>query len=138
MADDIQADDPQQPATTPVPPQPTVSTEGADAAVAAGEGDGVEYKVPGFASMEETTDRKAAAPMDRFYEVHVPVWAELGRVEMPLGELMKLDEGSVIRLDRPVSDPVDLVSQGVKLASGEVVVIDDCFAVRIKEMAKSK
>jgi flagellar motor switch protein FliN/FliY len=51
---------------------------------------------------------------------------------------MKLDEGAVIRLDRPVSDPVDLVSQGVKLASGEVVVIDDCFAVRIKEMAKSK
>ena len=137
MADDIQSDDPQHPPTTPVPPQSTASADAPGEASSTSE-DGVEFKVPGFVPMEETTDRKAAAPMDRFYEVHVPVWAELGRVEMPLGELMKLDEGAVIRLDRPVSDPVDLVSQGVKLASGEVVVIDDCFAVRIKEMAKSK
>lgn len=141
MADDIQSEDPQHPTSTPVPPPPAVSTGATDAAGSAatpGEADGVEYKVPGFASMEETTDRRTSASMDRFYEVHVPVWAELGRVEMPLGDLMKLDEGAVIRLDRPVSDPVDLVSQGVKLARGEVVVIDDCFAVRIKEMAKSK
>ena len=136
MADDIQSDDPQHPPTTPVPPQPTADTT--DPGTATSEDGGVDFKVPGFQSMEETTDRPATAPMDRFYEVHVPVWAELGRVEMPLGDLMKLDEGAVIRLDRPVSDPVDLVSQGVKLASGEVVVIDDCFAVRIKEMAKSK
>ena len=138
MADDIQSDDPQQPESTPVvPPQPPGATAGPDASPT-GEAGEVEYKVPGFAAMDESSDRRTSAPMDRFYEVHVPVWAELGRVEMPLGDLMKLDEGAVIRLDRPVSDPVDLVSQGVKLARGEVVVIDDCFAVRIKEMAKSK
>ena len=87
--------------------------------------------------MEDGQTNRSAGHMDRFYDVHVPVWAELGRVEMPLGDLMKLDEGAVLRLNRPVGEPVDLVSQGVKLARGEVVVIDDCFAVRIKEIEKS-
>ncbi len=97
----------------------------------------VGYKAPEFASMEDAQTNRSAVHMDRFYDVHVPVWVELGRVEMPLGELMKLDEGAVLRLNRPVGEPVDLVSQGVKLARGEVVVIDDCFAVRIKEIEKS-
>ncbi len=97
-------------------------------------------KVPEFATMQEKTVPAAAAAssVERFYDVNVPVWAELGRVEMPLGELMKLGEGSVLRLDRPVSEPVDLVSQGVKLARGEVVVVDDCFAIRIKEIEPPK
>jgi flagellar motor switch protein FliN/FliY len=93
--------------------------------------------VPEFAPMQATQNHQLVGTMDRFFDVHVPIWAELGRVEMPLGDLMKLDEGAVLRLDRPVGEPVDLMSQGVKLARGEVVVIDDCFAVRIKEIEKS-
>ena len=61
-----------------------------------------------------------------------------GRVEMPIGELMRIDAGTVLRLDRPVSEPVEIVSQGVTLARGKVVVVDDCFAVRIKEIHSSK
>ena len=95
------------------------------------------YKVPEFSPLHETPPGQIPGGLDRFYDVHVPIWAELGRVEMLLGDLMQLDEGSVLRLDRPVGEPVDIVSQGVKLASGEVVVIDDCFAVRIKEIEKS-
>lgn len=97
----------------------------------------VDVKVPDFAPLKEKKATREAGPMDRFYDVQVPIWAELGRIKMPLGEIMKLDEGSVLRLDRAVSEPVELVSQGVTLARGEVVVIDDCFAVRIKEIESS-
>ncbi|MGB6043892.1 MAG: FliM/FliN family flagellar motor switch protein [Pirellulales bacterium] len=76
--------------------------------------------------------------MDRFYNVNVTVWAELGRTAMPIGELVKLGEGAVLKLGRSVSEPVDLVAQGVVLARGEVVVVDDCFAVRIKEIEPRK
>ncbi len=93
---------------------------------------------PEFANLREGTGRASSGGLDRFYDVHVPIWAELGRVEMPLGDLVKLAEGAVVRLDRPVSDPVDIVSQGIRLARGEVVVIDGCFAVRIKEIIASK
>jgi flagellar motor switch protein FliN len=96
-------------------------------------------KTAEFTPLKPTpTKPGVGGPIDRFYDVHVPVWAELGRVEVPLGELVKLDEGSVLMLDRPVSEPVDLVSQGVKLARGEVIVIDDCFAIRIKEIISNK
>ena len=40
----------------------------------------------------------------------------------------------MIELGRPVSEPIDLMAQGVRVARGEVVVVDDCFALRIKEI----
>jgi flagellar motor switch protein FliN/FliY len=116
---------------------PRSDTPDVNAAREQAESGNVQYKIPEFAPMEDAQLNRSAVHMDRFYDVHVPIWAELGRVEMPLGDLMKLDEGAVLRLNRPVGEPVDLVSQGVKLARGEVVVIDDCFAVRIKEIEKS-
>lgn len=99
---------------------------------------GVVVKTPEFMPLRERGTPTDAASMERFYEVRVSVWAELGRVEMPLGELLQLGEGSVLRLDRPVGDPVDLVSQGVKLARGEVVVVDDSFAIRIREILSTE
>jgi flagellar motor switch protein FliN/FliY len=78
------------------------------------------------------------APLDRLLDVSVTVTAELGRVTLAIGEVLKLGVGSVIELDRPLSEPVDLMVQGVRLARGEVVVVDDRFAIRIKEIADPK
>ena len=64
--------------------------------------------------------------------------AELGRVAIPIGELLELGEGSVLKLGRSVSEPVDLVAQGVRLGRGEVVVVNDCFAIRIKEIESTR
>ena len=44
---------------------------------------------------------------------------------------MDLSEGSVVELDREISEPVELVAQGVPLGNGEVVVVEDRFAIRI-------
>lgn len=78
--------------------------------------------------------------LNRFYDVSMTVSVELGRVTMPIGELLQLTEGAVIELDRQVSEPVDVIAQGVRLARGEVVVVDDRYAVRITEIetAESK
>ena len=97
----------------------------------------VAARVPEFSHLKDTPSGDGT-PMDRFYDVNVTVGAELGRVTMPLGELLKLGEGSVMKLERPVSAPVDLMAQGVRLARGEVVVVDDCFAIRVKEIESSR
>lgn len=76
-----------------------------------------------------------ALPLERFAEVSIEISVEIGRVTMPIGELLKLGEGAVVELNRSVSEPVDVMAQGVRIASGEVVVIDDRFAVRITEIA---
>ncbi|WP_437204137.1 flagellar motor switch protein FliN [Planctomicrobium sp. SH664] len=77
---------------------------------------------------------ESRAPLKRFYDVSVPVSVELGRVSMPIGEMLQLAEGSVIQLDRVVSQPVDIIAQGVRLARGEVCVVDERYAVRIVEI----
>ncbi|HWL09043.1 MAG TPA: flagellar motor switch protein FliN [Planctomicrobium sp.] len=74
------------------------------------------------------------APLKRFYDVNMSVSVELGRANMPIGELLRLSEGAVIQLDRLVSQPVDVIAQGVRLARGEVVVVDERYAVRITQI----
>lgn len=84
------------------------------------------------------TRASAAMPLERFAEVSIEISVEIGRITMPIGELLKLGEGAVVELNRAVSEPVDVMAQGVRIASGEVVVIDDRFAVRITEIANSE
>jgi len=91
-------------------------------------------QVPEFADVNERIVKRANARPELLHGVSIPVWAELGRVEMVIGDLLQLGEGSVVTLDRAVGDPVDLIAQGVKLARGEVIVVDDCFAIRIREV----
>jgi len=76
----------------------------------------------------------AKLPLNRFYDVNMTVSVELGRVTMPIGELLQLSEGAVIQLDRLVSQPVDIIAQGVRLARGEVVVVEERYAVRITDI----
>lgn len=73
----------------------------------------------------------------RFNGVHVSLTAELGRTELTIQELIGLAEGSVVELHRSISSPVELVAQGVPMGNGEVVVIDNQFAIRIKEIYPS-
>ena len=80
----------------------------------------------------------ASMPLERFAEVNIEISVEIGRVTMPIGELLKLGEGAVVELNRAVSEPVDVMAQGVRIASGEVVVVDDRFAVRITEIVNAE
>lgn len=93
-----------------------------------------QVRQPEFSPLHAAATGQTQGAIGRFYDVDVTVWAELGRVSMPLGQLVRLSEGSVIELGRPVSEPIDLMAQGVRVARGEVVVVDDCFALRIKEI----
>ena len=90
---------------------------------------------PEFSPVVDTSSPANHQSLSRFLDVEVTITAELGRVEIPLGDLVALGEGSVVELGRAVSEPVDLVAQGQRVASGEVVVIDDCFAVRITNIS---
>src|SRR5437867_2396563 len=94
---------------------------------------GVAVKTPEFAEFTPSTPVSSAASIDNLLDVTVTVTAELGRSTTSIGELLKLSVGSVVELDRLISEPVELMAQGVRLARGEVVVVEDRFAIRIKE-----
>ncbi|SRR5579885_1987287 len=112
--------------------------EAARPVVEAAAGGDVVARVADFAELTAAADGTAPAPLNRLLDVSVTVTAELGRVTLPIAEVLKLGVGSVVELDRPVSEPVDLMVQGVLLARGEVVVVDDRFAIRIKEIAEPR
>jgi flagellar motor switch protein FliN len=87
-----------------------------------------------FPAMEPQRMPNPGGSLSRFFDVTVTVSVELGRVTLPIGELVKLGKGSVIELDRAIDQPVDLMAQGVRLARGEVIVVNDRYAIRIDEI----
>ena len=73
----------------------------------------------------------AARDLRLLSEVQVEVAVELGRVKLPLRELLALGPGAVLELDRAADAPVDVLVNGHLVARGEVVVIDGEFGVRV-------
>ena len=72
--------------------------------------------------------------MDLLMDVSLAVTVELGRARMPLRQVLELQNGSVIELDRLAGDPVDVFVNNRLIARGEVVVVDDKFGVRVTEL----
>ena len=105
--------------------------------------DGQEAEQPNIQSAEFQTFDSDANPdlkdvdvseLNRLQNIQIAVTAELGRAQIPIQNLMSVSEGTVIELDEQVDSLVKLVSQGVTLASGEVVVVDGNFAIRVVEV----
>jgi len=71
-------------------------------------------------------------------DVSMRVTVELGRTRMQLSQILELQHGSVVELDRLAGDPVDVFVNDCLMARGEVVVVDDKFGVRITEMISAK
>jgi flagellar motor switch protein FliN len=90
------------------------------------------------ASFENLSGTLAASAATRSVEllndVEMGVTAELGRTRMTVRELLSMQPGSVVELDRAAGSPVDLLVNGTLVARGEVVVIDEEFGVRITEI----
>jgi flagellar motor switch protein FliM len=69
-------------------------------------------------------------------EAGITISAELGRTSLPIRSILSLGEGSIVELDKLAGEPVDIKANGVLIAKGEVVVIDENFGIRITEIAK--
>jgi flagellar motor switch protein FliN len=86
------------------------------------------------AAVVAAVDTKNQASLEMLMDVPLKISVELGRTKMSLRQTLDLVQGSVIELDRLAGDPVDVFVNDRLLAKGEVVVVDDKFAVRITEL----
>ena len=80
------------------------------------------------------TDEEKHANLDFLLDVPVRLTAELGNCQMTMHELLELDLGSVVQLDKPANASVDVYVNQKLVARGEVVVAEDNFGIRIKEI----
>jgi len=77
---------------------------------------------------------------DVVMRVPVTVQVILGKLRMPVSELMQLTQGSVIALDRSLGEPVDLVVNGHLVARGQIIVVEDKtkrFGISLTEIVDS-
>jgi len=87
-----------------------------------------------FEKEESTTTSDAVGAeinLDALMDVQVMLSVEIGRSKLPIKELIALNQGSVIELDREVNEPLDLLVNGTLIARGEVVVVDGQFGLRL-------
>lgn len=78
------------------------------------------------------TDRHAR--LGRLNNVAMTLTVEIGRTTMPVRSVLALEPGSVIELDRSAGAPADVLLNGRRIALGEIVVVDQDYAVRITQI----
>lgn len=72
--------------------------------------------------------------LEMLLDVEMPIRVSIGRAHMPLKDVIKLTTGSVVELNRTVSELVDIVVNNCVVARGDVVVVEGNFGVRIREV----
>ena len=87
-----------------------------------------------FSQLTPPTAADGGPSLQFLKDVPVTVTARLGQVTLPIGEILGLGPGAILELDRDVTQPVELTVRGMTFARGEVVVVDDHFAIRIREL----
>ena len=74
--------------------------------------------------------------MELIKDVPLDVTVRLGKASMTISEILDLGEGSIVELDKLAGEPVDLLVNGKLVAKGEVVVIDESFGFRVKDIVQ--
>jgi len=74
-----------------------------------------------------------AATSDMILDVNVRLSLEIGRTQITIRELLKLAPGSIVEVERPAGDPLDVMVNGRLVAHGEVVMVNDRYGVRFTE-----
>jgi flagellar motor switch protein FliN len=104
---------------------------------AAAAGEPVEVQFPELVGPAASTEA-VQGTFDLLGDVRLRVRIELGRRRMYVEDILRLAEGSVVELDKLAGDPVDILVNGVLVARGEVLVLNDYFCVRVTEILSAK
>lgn len=87
-----------------------------------------------FPEFDEATTQPLPNNMELIKDVPLEVTVRLGKTVMKIRDILDLGDGSIIELDKLAGEPVDLLVNGKLVAKGEVVVIDENFGFRVKDI----
>ncbi|MCJ8268151.1 MAG: flagellar motor switch protein FliN [Psychrosphaera sp.] len=72
--------------------------------------------------------------LDTILDIPVTISMEVGRSSISIRNLLQLNQGSVVELDRVAGEPLDVMINGTLIAHGEVVVVNDKFGIRLTDV----
>ena len=90
------------------------------------------------AKEDEKVERSSLENLRVLENIDVKLTVEVGGAEIKLRELLRVNEGSVIELERLAGDPLDILANGTIIAKGEVVMIGERFGIRFTEVVDPK
>lgn len=85
-------------------------------------------------AIENTARSETGKTLDLLLDVELPVSVSFGRADLALKDVLKLTTGSIVELNRAISEPVEVIVNNCVIARGEVVVIEGNYGVRIHEI----
>lgn len=83
---------------------------------------------------EDVTEADGELSLDSILDVPVIISMEIGRTHIPIRNLLQLNQGSVVELDRLAGEPMDVLVNGTLIAQGEVVVVNEKFGIRLTDV----
>ena len=91
------------------------------------------------AELDELTDdapitQEEKKKLDTILDIPVTISMEVGRSQVSIRNLLQLNQGSVVELDRVAGEPLDVLVNGTLIAHGEVVVVNDKFGIRLTDV----
>ncbi|WP_299074793.1 flagellar motor switch protein FliN [uncultured Paraglaciecola sp.] len=91
------------------------------------------------AELEEFDEDREITPkekrkLDTILDIPVTISMEVGRSNISIRNLLQLNQGSVVELDRVAGEPLDVLVNGTLIAHGEVVVVNDKFGIRLTDV----
>jgi|TARA_B110000261_G_scaffold157354_1_gene192296 flagellar motor switch protein FliN/FliY len=116
--------------------QDAMADEWADAMAEQGQTDS---KSDTFEQVKATPISASAAldgdvKLDVILDIPVTIAMEIGRTQLSIRNLLQLNQGSVVELDRFAGEPMDVLVNGTLVAHGEVVVVNEKFGIRLTDV----
>ncbi|UXD88225.1 flagellar motor switch protein FliN [Thalassolituus hydrocarboniclasticus] len=81
-----------------------------------------------------TGDNGIGPELDVILDIPVRISMEVGATQIPIRNLLQLNQGSVVELDRLAGEPLDVMVNGTLIAHGEVVMVNDKFGIRLTDV----
>ena len=99
---------------------------------------GDDISMPSAADYMAPTSSSKQRDLSFFRQIPVKVTLEVASTEVPLGDLMRVEEGAAIELDKLAGEPLDVRVNGRLLAKGEVVVVNGKYGLRLVDVIDAK
>ncbi len=98
--------------------------------------DGENYQAAEFANIQDDNNTPLSDEfnLDVILDVPVSLSMEIGRTQVSIRNLLQLNQGSVVELDRLAGEPMDVLVNGTLIAHGEVVVVNEKFGIRLTDV----
>ena len=98
---------------------------------------GLEEMAPGDRSGPAQVLARAASDLEAVFDVPVRVSVILGRAKIPVSDLLRMDIGTVVELDRQVGEAVEVYINDRLVARGEIVLVENRLGVTMTEIVKA-